>query len=274
MSKSNRIPEKKLAEITDRQFMIRYNSINQRPHISRFHRDDYFMIGVVTDGHHSLSVDFKEYEMYKGNAVIISPGQIHSLNSHHDGKGFVIGISPELMTENNLLAIRKIQNHNQIIQLPENDLHDLSSLFEIIQRRNKEVEVELALISAIKSIVIKNIKQPDSTIPGRYLRLVIRFQQMIEQHVYTVKSPTEYASMLHVSGVYLNEAVKAITGKNVSTIIGEYVTTLAKRELCYTNLTAQEIAINLGYEDYSYFSRLFKRFSGMSPKTFREKYSK
>ncbi|MBD0724020.1 hypothetical protein B6A10_02390 [Flavobacterium sp. L1I52] len=35
------------------------------------------------------------------------------------------------------------------------------------------------------------------------------------------------------------------------------------------NGTVNEIAFALGYEDYSYFSRLFKKNSGMSPSEFR-----
>lgn len=94
----------------------------------------------------------------------------------------------------------------------------------------------------------------------------------MERHISDIKGPAEYARMLNVSVGYLNEAIKVATGQSVGTMIGRYVTILAKRELCYTAKMAKEIAYGLGYEDYNYFSRLFRRYAGMSPRAFRGKY--
>ena len=44
----------------------------------------------------------------------------------------------------------------------------------------------------------------------------------------------------------------------------------AKRQVRYSNLMIKEIAYNLGYEDPSYFVKLFKRQTGMLPSDFRE----
>ena len=44
----------------------------------------------------------------------------------------------------------------------------------------------------------------------------------------------------------------------------------AKRQVRYSNLMIKEIAYNLGYEDPSYFVKLFKRQMGMLPSDFRE----
>ena len=47
---------------------------------------------------------------------------------------------------------------------------------------------------------------------------------------------------------------------------------LMKRELAYSTQSIQEISRQLGFEDYTYFSRLFSKTTGVSPSTFREKY--
>lgn len=43
----------------------------------------------------------------------------------------------------------------------------------------------------------------------------------------------------------------------------------AKRLLLFTDKQAQEIAFELGYDDPAYFSRLFKKYIGVSPLDFR-----
>lgn len=274
MSTENKIPEHRLTAITDRLFMLRHNDDGAvREHTHCFHRDDYYLVGVVVSGSRHLSVDFEKYELNAGNAIIIFPGQVHASEPCTDTNGFALLLSPELLSDKDMLAIRELQFGNKIIELKEDDLHDIIQLYNVLKKRHKTArEIELSLVNAIKHMVIANITPSHPSVPNRYIRLVLKFQQLMEQNIRTVKSPTEYASMLHVSGVYLNEAVKSVTGKSVSCLIGEYVTTLAKRELCYTKLSAQEIAFNLGYVDYSYFSRLFSRYASMSPKRFRDTY--
>lgn len=68
------IPEKRIADMTERQFMLRHDNDGgpREPH-GRYHRDDYFMIGVVISGQYHLSVDFVDHYMTEGCAVIISP---------------------------------------------------------------------------------------------------------------------------------------------------------------------------------------------------------
>lgn len=274
MLAENKIPEHKLTAITDCPFMLRHNDDGEvRGHTHCFHRDNFFLIGIIISGSQHLSVDFEKYELKTGNAIILFPGQIHASEPSTDTDGFALLLSPELLSDKDLLAIRKLQFGNKIIELKEDDLHDIIQLYNVLKKRHQKArEIELSLANAIKHMVIANITPNHSSVPNRYIRLVMKFHQLMEQNIRTVKSPTEYASMLNVSGVYLNEAVKSVTGKNASCLIGEYVTMLAKRELCYTRLSAQEIAINLGYVDYSYFSRLFSRHASMSPKSFRNAY--
>jgi len=89
-----------------------------------------------------------------------------------------------------------------------------------------------------------------------------------------MKSPSQYASKLNISPVYLNEAVKKTTGQTVSDYIQREIMTHAKRLLFYTNLSIKEIALELGYEDWAYFTRLFTKTSAISPRQFRKKHLK
>ena len=87
-----------------------------------------------------------------------------------------------------------------------------------------------------------------------------------------MKSPSQYADELNYSLSHLNDSVKITTGFPVSYWIHQQVILEAKRLLYYTDMNVREIAFSLGYEDYTYFSRLFSKVAGMSPNAFRRKF--
>jgi len=55
-------------------------------------------------------------------------------------------------------------------------------------------------------------------------------------------------------------------------LVQERIVLEAKRLLVYGKLTSQEIAFSLGYDDPSYFSRIFKKKCGVSPSEFAKQY--
>lgn len=76
---------------------------------------------------------------------------------------------------------------------------------------------------------------------------------------------------LHISPVYLNEVVKNVTGESVGRYIRNEIVLRAKRMLVYTTHNIGEIACELGFDDYAYFTRLFTKQTGMNPHRLSEK---
>jgi AraC-like DNA-binding protein len=77
------------------------------------------------------------------------------------------------------------------------------------------------------------------------------------------------ASKLFVSPKYLSDLLKQETGKTALELIHLYVISEAKNLLIEGNQSISEIAYSLGFENPPYFSRLFKKETGMSPKEFK-----
>ena len=75
---------------------------------------------------------------------------------------------------------------------------------------------------------------------------------------------------IHISPQHLSTTVNKITGKTVTDIIAKLVITDAEAKLKSTDLTIQEIAYSLNFPDISFFGKYFKRYTGMSPKQYRE----
>ena len=58
----------------------------------------------------------------------------------------------------------------------------------------------------------------------------------------------------------------------VDFVIGERMRK-AKELLVYTDFSLPEVALKVGYEDYNYFSRLFKKHVRATPTQYRARYS-
>jgi AraC-like DNA-binding protein len=98
------------------------------------------------------------------------------------------------------------------------------------------------------------------------------FENLIEQHFAKQKSIAYYASLLGISSKHLNRIVQTVVQKTATDVITERVVLEAKRMLMYLDESLVEIAFRLGYEEYSYFVRVFRKNSGMTPTQFMRKY--
>jgi AraC-like DNA-binding protein len=96
-----------------------------------------------------------------------------------------------------------------------------------------------------------------------------QFRQLVFEHAIAEGSVGFYASRLHVSENYLLRCVKRISGRSPKEWILDVRLMQARKFLQTTDATVAEIAIQTGFDDPSYFGRLFRQRFGMSPREFR-----
>jgi AraC family transcriptional activator of pobA len=78
------------------------------------------------------------------------------------------------------------------------------------------------------------------------------------------------ASQLNLSSRYLSDMLKQETGKTAIELIHIYLVNEAKNRLKSDDQRVSEIAYELGFENLPYFSRLFKKETGVSPNQFKK----
>ncbi len=95
-------------------------------------------------------------------------------------------------------------------------------------------------------------------------------KQYVKNHLADDLNVTRIAEVMHFNPQYLTRTFKAETGQGIL----EYITTerieAAKKLLVETNIPVKEISSLVGYQDYAYFTRVFKKETGISPKQYRK----
>jgi len=98
---------------------------------------------------------------------------------------------------------------------------------------------------------------------------LIEARDLIHSHFTESLSVSQVANMVGVHSVHLARTFK----KHYRESIGEYVRELriesARRDICHTDLPLADIAVKSGFYDQGHLSRVFKRFTGMSPSKYR-----
>ncbi len=99
--------------------------------------------------------------------------------------------------------------------------------------------------------------------------LVKQINENIQLNIYEKITPAMIADNLQMNCSYLCTHFKRETGKTITEFINELKINEGKRLLKTKQIPLINIAIQLGYSSQSYFQRVFKKFTGMTPVEYR-----
>ena len=87
---------------------------------------------------------------------------------------------------------------------------------------------------------------------------------------YAGGSLTEAAQLLHCDVAWLSREIKRRTGRTYTELLQERRLQRAAWLLEHTRQRVSDIAVSVGYENVSYFHRIFQKRFGLSPKKYRD----
>lgn len=104
----------------------------------------------------------------------------------------------------------------------------------------------------------------------RYSPTVDRIVNFIFYHLASQITPARIAEEFNYSSIYINRLLKKETGYSTVQYIKQKRISLAKALMRLNEMSLENIAIAVGYEDYNYFCRVFKQVENTAPSEYRE----
>lgn len=256
--------------------------VSSHKHIEKPHRHDFYVTVIFTKGTGVHEIDFQKYDVSEGSLFFLSPGQVHSWELSSDTDGYIFFFSQpyyEMHYVNQKLKNFPFFNSPSFprkLQLQSDELINMTRLFEDIQNEHQSQNVmkQGFILSVISQIYIQSVREfskGDEKTPATsvsYFKHYQDFENLLEESFTSQKSISFYASQLNISAKHLNRITQTVMQKTASEIITERVILEAKRMLIYLDEGLVEIAFRLGYEEYSYFARMFRKNTGITPSQF------
>lgn len=279
-AKSKHIPVHTLPSGVSGIFMGRivFNGVPESKNIVRFHRDGGHSFILQEKGSTHIEIDFQKHVIKAPALIYIHPSQIHRVIAFKNAvvSSWIVtseNIHPEyLKWLHDLSPVNAVSLKPDVLPVIIAAASVCMQLYERKQEKLYGAILKDSCNTLVALAVSQYLAQDKLTSKlSRFEVITKAFRQALEQQYVTVKSATDYAKQLNVSTPYLNECVKTATGFPVSWHIQERVVLEAKRLLYHTDKSVKEIAGELGYDDYSYFTRLFAKVVGMTPLAFRNK---
>ncbi|MDN3584678.1 helix-turn-helix transcriptional regulator [Mucilaginibacter flavus] len=244
----------------------------------RAHRHDGHGFFLLESGSIAIEIDFQKYTIKAPSIIYVHPDQVHRTTAFENVTVCSLAITDENLNLEYLKLLEGIAPAKPLLLQPETFTiigEAVSLCLKLADRKNDKLYHSLlkdscnAVVALVISQYLALAKPTDKF--SRFEIVTKAFRETLNKNFTMLKRPTDYAEKLNISTPYLNECVKNTTGYSVSYHIQQRVILEAKRLLSHSDKTVKEIAADLGFDDYPYFSRLFTKVTGIAALAFRNK---
>lgn len=214
-----------------------------------------------------LYLDFQKHQISDHQIYILFPGQVFDMKLM-DEKGYVIAISTEVF-DKICISEAIAPKSNESYTLSIKDQQQAKTLIDLLNQEILHRSRPNFIKSIIRSILLLITENQDiHTSNSIDQKRIEKLSQLINHHFITEKDSEFYAQKLHLTTHQLNYILRNLRATSIKKMISERLILEAKRELSYGQRSVKEIAYLLGFKDTAYFSRFFKKNTGITPDSF------
>jgi len=233
----------------------------------------------LTEGESEMKIGSEIYRIGREELLFVPAGQVFSFRHAQDiNKGFICVFHEDMLFNRQRQAdafeFLKIWGQPRVtLDAPTAQLV-LPLFTRLLQAYTQQGLAYPDLIQTYLMALLCEVNLVYRPNVSRYsmsaINITRQFRELLFSHVCTKHRVSDYAAMLHITPSHLNKTIKAVTNKPPIKWIDEAIIQEAKVLLNQCDMTVHEVALALGLEDPSYFTRLFKKQEGCTPTEFRK----
>lgn len=257
-----------ITEVKNLRFQHSQAELHCHPHHQAF---------ILTQGGGIHRIDGQEQRVQAPWAMVVSQGKMHLYFPTADAVGWGLGFTDEFLPPSNAWMLSKAFEMSNIPLSRPETVACLDSLCRVMHglggiQSAANRSVAHHLLAATLHLLLRELEQqqrPALALHSPSHHLVQRFVRLMDDRYDAGQEVGHFARALGCTPRRLAAACQEVLGRAPSELLEARRMIEAKRRLADGDETVQQIALDLGYEDPSYFTRAFRRVVGETPTAYR-----
>jgi AraC family transcriptional activator of pobA len=240
-----------------------------------------FQVLWLEQGEARFQLDGRQGQLTEGSILLVPQHCVHGFKFSKDAHGMVMTLAYSLIDSLDSDVAQELMTLVEPVHCGLKDLVNAAAIeaglralyVEYHERGRYHQAVITSLVSSTLAWLMReNLARARDKVATPVVRArehLAGFVALVDVNFSQHKTLDQYAVQLGISVAHLNALCRQMSGRSALQLIHERLILEARRELIYTSMTIKEVAELLGFTDPAYFTRFFKRQTGMSPKDFR-----
>ncbi len=251
----------------------------------------YGAILICRKGRATLSVNYKNWELYEGAVITVFPNDVVEVKVKSEERRVknelefeVLKYNPSLLREASLQLEQTVYSSlredrcRQDTPVVTNIINNMFSLLKVYFNQSECTCISQLVLCQLKAFFIgfheylqRNPQyRPDDVKSYRVRELFNRFMMLMERDYKQSRDVNYYANLMNITSKYLTNIVHQVTGHTPKTIIDQYVILQLKMQLKRSGQSIKEMAWEYHFTDVSFFCRYIKKHTGLTPQQLKK----
>lgn len=240
------------------------------------HRHDFEELLVITSGTVEHYIDLNREQITGPFVIYVAEGKVHQFIPGTTARGWVIRYQTEFIPESKFHFYSYFQDRITYKLNSDFCINSLDDLCRMMLREINHSSIDLATVRHLLNALISKLEAEGDTVysagnnsSNTQLIAFNTFLKILQYNYKRAEGVQFYADKMNTSARNLNLICRTIFNKSVSEIIETRKLIEARNLLLNSDKTISEIGFELGYNEKSYFTRVFHRKTGLTPSGFR-----
>lgn len=220
---------------------------------------NYYDLTILLEGKMTYIIDGKSYSIKKNDAVFIKPGMTRKRLYNSTPVKFIsfnFLINPDI----------ELPFDSAISGCVNSMVGKLLALYPATQKTRAFHSYE-KITNILNCILFELIDTNNFKSNNEHIVKIFKY---ISENIDKKISLDSISKEMHLSREYISRIFKEETGKTITNYITEQKMILAKEMISTHDMSLTSVANHLGYENYHYFSRVFKKYFKVTPIVFKK----